>query len=44
MAGPFATVEEAREVQRALARTGFPDTEISQPQPDLIASPDSANR
>ena len=44
MAGPYATVEEAREVQRALARTGFPDTEIAQPQPDPIASPDSANR
>jgi general secretion pathway protein A len=42
MAGPYATVEEAREVQRALARTGFPETEIAQPDP--IASPDSANR
>jgi energy-coupling factor transporter ATP-binding protein EcfA2 len=44
MAGPYATVEEAREVQRVLARSGFPDTEIAQPQPDPIASPDSASR
>jgi hypothetical protein len=43
MAGPYDTLEQAKDVQRSLARTGFPDTEIAQPT-DLASTPDSASR
>jgi len=39
MAGPYDTLDQAKDVQRSLARTGFPDTEIAPATPDSASTP-----